>query len=355
MIDPLRETVLSLVATIQSTADHRATGFLIGNTADIFDLGSFYPTPLRQTPELVYAGTIVKNVETAGKIAEIVDGRVDYIFVDAEKKIRRIYFGANDAGNIERKVRERAKKSKILTYKGNDLGVEAVDLLLGQLAVNLGNMQIAIVGSGNVGSKVALKLVERGVHVRVYRRNQERLQVITEGINEIKSEHTLSSVVVCDTLFGACVGADAIIGCANEKDIIPESMVHNMNPYGQRILIDAGKGCFSADVVNNARYTVFRIDVSTVQQLLFSALVKTHLNFLQLTGRISLEREGIRLVSLGLLGRYGEIVVDNIHTPTHIIGIADGKGSLLQDTTPLEESIQKLKDIMMSRVNKESV
>lgn len=342
----INEKVLSLLATVKSAAGSRATGFLIGNTSDIFDAGDFYPTPLRQTPELVYAGTIVKNVETAGKIADIIDGKADYIFVDAEKKIRRMYFGANDVGNIERKVRERAKKSRILTYKGNDLGVESVDLLLGQLAANLGNMQIAVVGSGNFGSKVALKLVERGAHVRVYRRNRERLRAITAGINEIKSEHTLSTVAMYNTLEEVCAHADVIIGCSNEKGIIPESMVQTMNPRGPRLLIDAGKGCFSPDVVNDARYTVYRVDVSTVQQLLFSALVKTHSTFAQSTGRTSLESEGIRLVSLGLLGRYGEIVVDNIHNPAHIIGVADGKGTLLQDTAPFTEALRKLKDAM---------
>lgn len=340
------EKVASLLAAITAKAGSRATGFLIGNTSDIFDAGDFYSTPLRQTPELVYAGMIVKNVETAGNVADMVDGKVDYVFVDAEKKIRRIYFGADDAGNIEREVRERAKKSHILTYKGNDLGVEAVDLLLGQLAANLGGMQIAVVGSGNFGSKVALKLVERGAHVRVHRRNMERLRAITAGINEIKSEHTLSTVAMHDTLLGACAGTDAIIGCSNEKGIIPESMVQKMNAQGPRLLIDAGKGCFSPDVVNDARYTVYRVDVSTVQQLLFSALVKTHSTFAQSTGRIVLEPEGVRLVSLGLLGRYGEIVVDNIHDPTYIIGVADGKGTLVQDVTPFAEALQKLKDSM---------
>lgn len=351
----ITEKISSMLTAVKAAASRRATGFLIGNTSDIFDANDFYPTPVRETPELAYAGAIVKNVATAGTIADMVDGKVDYIFVDAEKKIRRVYFGANDVGNIERAVREHVRASHILTYKGNDLGVEAVDFLLGQLAVNLGNLHIAVIGSGNLGSKVALKLVERGARVRVYRRNQERLRVITAGINEIKSEHTLSSVVMSDTLLEACDGADAIIGCSNEKGIISALSVQGMRAQGPRLLIDAGKGCFDADVVNDARYMVFRIDVSTVQQALFGALVKAHKTFAQSTGRVAFAGEGIRLVSLGLLGRYGEIVVDNIHAPAHIIGVADGKGSLLQDTTAFAVQLQRLKDGMISREKQEHV
>lgn len=338
--------IKKLLSEIAVGSGGRATGFAIGNTSDIFDGKDFYPTPLRQTSGLIYAGAVVKNVETAGIIAELVDGRVEYIFVDAEKKIRKIYYGPDDAGNIERIIREKVKKSNILTYKGNDLTVEATDLLLGQLMVDLGRMHIGIVGSGNLGSKVALKLVERGAHVKVFRRNLARLKLIVDGLNAIKSDNVLAAITFCDTLGKACKDADIIIACANEKEIISKPMVALMNPHGPGILIDAGKGCFSNAVLQEYPQAIYRVNVTTVQQAFFDAAVKTRLMFKRPMGRITLEREGITLVSTDILGRLGEIVVDNINAPTMILGVADGKGSFFQDASSFEVKLNALKKLI---------
>ena len=78
-------------------------------------------------------------------------------------------------------------KSKIYTYKGNDLTVQASDTFLNNYFLKdirgLGGKKILILGSGNIGSKLVLKLVESGAEVFLYRRNLKKLKKIVETIN----------------------------------------------------------------------------------------------------------------------------------------------------------------------------
>ena len=112
----MQKDIETILKNIASRAKGRQTGFVIGNTSGIFERGRFYPIPLRETQTLMYGGVIVRDVTTALQIARQVDGRVDYIILDSEKKIERIYYGKKDVvGNIERHVRRETSKSKIVT------------------------------------------------------------------------------------------------------------------------------------------------------------------------------------------------------------------------------------------------
>ena len=100
--------------------------FLIGNTIKS-NKSNYYFTPPRITDKLVVFGIVVFDESIATNVCKFLDGKVDIIFADAEKKI----FPKKDGtlGNIERSVREEIKKSKIYIYKGNDLSVDSVDLI----------------------------------------------------------------------------------------------------------------------------------------------------------------------------------------------------------------------------------
>ena len=65
--------------------ESKKTVFLIGNTAKI-ENSEFYLTPIRNYDQVVLSGAIVYSEEMARKIARKIDGIIDYVFVDAEKK-----------------------------------------------------------------------------------------------------------------------------------------------------------------------------------------------------------------------------------------------------------------------------
>ena len=91
--------------------------------------------------------------------------------VDAEKKY---YQKAEIPGNIERRVRESIKNSKLLIYKGNDLTVDSIDLFLTYYfnddirGLEAKKLQLL---ERNIGSKLALILLERGSKIVICRRD----------------------------------------------------------------------------------------------------------------------------------------------------------------------------------------
>ncbi len=271
----MAEIIADLIQQINAKAHGRATGFVIGNTSsDMPADQDFYITSPEETADLIYAGVIVKNIETAAWVAQSVDGQVNYIFVDAEKKIKKIYYGPDDFGNIERAVRKAINQSAVLTYKGNSLAVEAIGLLFDQLVVDAGGVEVAIIGAGNVGSKIALMLVECGAPVRLFRRNLDKLKKITDGLNQIKSEHTMAAVTMAENIEEACRGVHVVIGCSGQQSIGKEDLKY-LSQDRPPILIDAGKCCFAEDVVNDPELKIFSLDISIVQKSIFSAILKT--------------------------------------------------------------------------------
>jgi hypothetical protein len=337
----MKEEIAEILQVIKKSAKGRATGFVIGNTSDLFPKGHYYLTPMRETQELLYAGVVVRDVTTATAIAKQIDGQVDYVFVDDEKKIREIYYGPNDAGNIEKTVRGIIKKSSLITYKGNDLTVEAVDALVCNLLPEVSGSRIAIIGMGNFGSKVALKLVERGVHVSVFRRDAKKLKKISEGLNQVKSEHTISQIVPAKNIASSTRGADIVIGVTNEKEVITKAMLAAASP--DVILIDAGKGCFAKDVTSDPHYRIFRADVSIMQKHIFLGLIRTRAYFSKKLGRRYIPELDETLISTGLLANPGEIIVDDIEWPKVVIGIAASGGVLEKSSPKMKQRVSQIK------------
>ena len=102
---------------------------------------------------------------------------MDYIFLDAEKKFHQNFRTMVLRLTLKDLEKEMIKKSKILIFKANDLTLDAIDIFLSQITLDdirgMGNKKITILGAGNLGSKLALRLVERGANVCINRRNKK--------------------------------------------------------------------------------------------------------------------------------------------------------------------------------------
>jgi hypothetical protein len=341
------EKLLNLIREIRSTADRegKMTGFAIGNTAKI-DAHSLYYTPIRNTSIMVVGGAIVYSENQAIELARYVDGQVDYILVDAEKKVPDELSLSGEPANVERAVRESVKLSTLWIYKGNDVSVEAVDTLLAQLTkdniTGIGGRKVAILGVGNLGAKLALKLVERGASVAIYRRNQEALETIAAAINYIKPTYTRARVVAVISNENAAEGADVLIGATQGIPVITASMVEALS--ADAIIVDVGKGVLFPEAAQKAEQRdipVYRLDVSAAFEGLIYRLWAMEKIIENKMGRRRYNGESI--VAGGLLGREGEIVVDDISEPTQVYGIADGKGDFIREVN--EEQVRRLQKV----------
>ncbi|WP_127717831.1 NAD(P)-binding domain-containing protein [Halobacteriovorax sp. HLS] len=296
------------------------TCFTISSTSKHIDF--FYYTPTRVHNNFSLCGVVVSNTQEAIEFAQLADGHFDYIAVDSEKKIcpsRYTYDG--DEGNIKGEVQDIVRKSKLLTYKANDITVDAIDQFTCEKVKNLSNVKIAIVGAGNIGFKVALKLVERGFWVNLYRRNQELLVKQSEIINEIKPKGTLAKAIPCDSIGSTVKGCDVIIATATTSSLIS---IDHLNESEAKLLIDCGKNCFSQEIME--KYTVFRTDIT------FDILYK--LQCVKDSNETLYPRHGAKTIDntryvSGVSGTKGDIIVSDISKPLEtVIGVCDGLGNV---------------------------
>jgi len=316
-----------------------STAFSIGSTVKPSFNSYYYFSPIREVSGTVLGGAIVYSEKHAIEIAKIVDGRVDCVLVDSEKKIPSEPGDVGVIPNIERRVSEQIRESKLSLFKGNDLTVDAVDSLISYLNKDelggVGRKNVTILGAGNIGAKLALKLVERGAEVRLTGRNQEKLQQVAVAINLIKPSATVATVTPMANNDQASIGADILIGATNGIPVISAETVKIVEE--DAIIIDVGKGTLTDDAVEVAQkrnLKIFRLDVkSSLAGLIAMQSMTEQMATLEM-GRRQVGQ--YQLVS-GLLGYKGEVVVDNIVEPACVYGIADGQGDFLANISRKEK------------------
>ena len=304
--------------------------FFISNTAKFKNV-PFYFTPIRETKNFYYFGITLFNDLFVKKICRIIDGNFDTIFVDTEKKSLNLK-KKNYLTNVERAVKENIKKSYLKFYKANDLTVDAaenfLELRFKNEVRNLGGKKILIIGVGNIGFKLCLRLIERGANVEIFRRDTKKLNQICQLINFIKPAGNKSRVKPFKLGKNKLNNFDIIICCAKGTNIIKLKKINELKR--NVILLDVGKGMFDQKTLDNLSkndLTVFRLDVSPSLDMavenseIFKLLEKKKYNIVKI-GKYN-------LVSSGLLGKKNDIIVDDAKNPKIIFGICDGKGDFI--------------------------
>lgn len=333
-METLDEEIGKIVLEVNRLArlESKLTGFCIGNTRKIISTGLYF-SPLRKTSRLIAGSVIVYDVDQAVAVARAVDGRVDYVLVDTEKKISTELYGPNNVGNVERAVRETVKKSRVLTYKGNDLTVDSIENLIVQILSTyprgLSGKRAAIIGAGNVGSKLALKLVERGMDVSLIRRDRVKLAAIVTALNIIKPEETLAKVFAGADNLSIAQGADLLVGLTQGTPVITVSMIDALAPGA--VLMDGGKGCCEPDAIRRAQdknIPIYRADIRPGFEGHMGTALETERIVEYALGRA--EFDGVPVVSGGLLAGPNEVVVDSIADPHAVFGIANGLGDFVR-------------------------
>lgn len=327
----------------------RLSVFTISSTTKVPERKQPYLTPLRPVVHGCIGGAVVFSQTQAILVCAQVDGLVDMVLVDAEKKmgiqfgqpsdilaefgmeipyvteVTRVYV---DMGNLSAACANHIKKSRFQEFKPNDITVEAVWLQLTSHFKVLSGRRFAIIGVGNIGFKLALKLVESGSTVEIVRRDLSRGMLMADVINIVKPQSTLAISHFNPDPMQACLFSDAIIGCTGGNPVIRWEMVQGMKKNG--ILIDVGKGSFYVDAVKNAIQNgvpIYRCDVTSSIDGLIASVERNRVHFSQEMGRAKCPWGGY-LISGGHMGLAGDIIVDHYQKPTRILGVSDGAGDM---------------------------
>ncbi len=322
-------------------------GFLIGTTSSSADNQTeAYMTPVRKINGGNIFGVVVYSQTEAIIISHEIDGLVDAFFVDAEKKLPLVfnpnydllehyglaqYKSANamEYGNISSVCAQIIKKSEYFQYKANDISVDAVWHYLVLRFKELSGKRFVIYGSGNIGNKIALKLVESGANVTMLSKHPEKANVIVNAINMIKNRHVLSNVQLSHQPLHAAVNADGVIGCTNNVQVVTAEMVKVMNSNG--VVIDLGKGTIFDNAIEECLtrgIDTWRVDITAMLSGLVMNNYKTQ-DLIQLQyGRLKMASD-LFFVSGGYIGKKYDVIVDNIHSPKIVFGICNSPGNVM--------------------------
>jgi hypothetical protein len=302
---------------LESKKSKKQTGLILNTTSKKHSISPIL-LPVRKTSNLICLGMTISKKNQLSNFLKNIDGKFDYIFIDAEQKSKELI-------NLVQIVEKNIHKSKIFTYKNNDSTAEAADTFLQQLIDFSKNNKISIVGAGNIGSKLALKLVERGHNVFLSRRKLSDSLKIATALNLIKPKVCTAKVIGTDLKFIA-KNCNILISFSTTP-IINKKMIIQMSKNG--IILDGGIGTLKNDAIllaHSKNIEIIRLDARAG----FSGTLTTLFETKELVEKIfgTKKIKNIEIIAGGFYGKSSSIVVDRLDHPSEIIGIADGKGGL---------------------------
>ena len=323
-----------------------------------------YTTPVRFLENSLISGVVVFSQTQSIIVTNIVKDFVDGFLVDVEQKhnmkatinsdtlkyFQDKYFINGDIKyeSILSIVRAIVADDRIIEYKANDITVDAIWTFLSTKLNYLSGKKIAIIGCGNIGSKLALKLVESDVNVVLVRRDSSKGKLIANAINLIKPPLSKSYASYNSSAIQASKFCDVIIGAANTNNpVITWDMIKNMSKNG--FVVDIGKGNIEANAIKKSiekNIDVIRGDIAAALYGFVSQKQQMQEIVQNKIGRANIDSD-INLVSGGVLGRCGDIVVDSFTSPSFVYGVANGSGSIKTDLNLIDKkNIEKVKKII---------
>lgn len=350
----------------QSERTGKTVLFTISSTSKEDEFNRPYLTPLRETNTELVSGVVVRSLDQSAIASLLIDGKAARVFVDAEGKkgldvnhnpymFIRLGFEPPADGLPDSMVdvcRKLIIKSDLRLYKPNDQTVESVWFFI-EAKIKAFD-KVCVIGAGNIGFKLALKLVETGYPVSLHRRNSQVGFQLTETINRVLPVLTQVRAAFFEDPLEAAHGAKVLIGTTDGFPAITPAMVRQLAP--QALVLDVGKGTLTAEAIQECLvlgHQVFRTDIASGLEGFLAGLARNDKILEKELGRRTIE-PGINVISGGYMGGYGDIIVDNFLNPKLIIGIADGKGDLLRVwTEEQEKAIAKLKAFILSQKDEE--
>jgi alanine dehydrogenase len=206
----------------------------------------------------------------------------------------------------------------------------------------VGGKKVLIIGLGNIGFKISLKLVENGATVFLFRRNHKKLLNLKNAINNIKPSATASKALILKKAPRNFKNYDLIIGSSDQASIISYNQVKDVGK--KALVIDIGKGNFSQEAIQyliQNKINIFRLDVTSsyfsyLDNLIYTEKMYDKKNYI-------FNKNTIKFVSQGIVGQKNDIIVDDVNNPKLIYGICDGKGNFFQmSNLQKEQEIKKI-------------
>ncbi|NVL89471.1 MAG: 4-hydroxy-2-oxovalerate aldolase [Desulfobacterales bacterium] len=273
------------------------------------------------------------------EIIAVADGVVDILLVDAELKPY-----LNEP--LFTKGRSLAKQSRVVGYKDYDVWVRSVDQDIRMMLKDIRGRQITVCGTDNLSLKLVLSMLEQGARVTLTGATSDKLEVFGDS---------LKRMALCTGFLGieadpveAARAAEVMVSFSRRELLVSRAMVEVMAAHG--IIFDGGIGSVPPEVIaycNECGMRIIRPDMRAVLACELASLLGTDRTVNELMGRG--EIAGVQVVAGGLVGKYGDIVVDSVSNPSRVVGVADGCGRVLYVPTEFTDQIEAVEREIVRR------
>jgi hypothetical protein len=295
---------------------------------------NFFILPRRKALNYKSVGFFIGNEVICENVCKYIDGKAKYILVDTENKQNFNLFSI---------AKKNISKSQVIPFKPNDVTVESCDLLVRHLfEEDIQGKKVLIFGSGNLASKMALRLAERQAEVFVWARNQEKASTIVDALNYILPKYNDTKIKLFHKDEN---GFDLMISFLSAENVIGADFFNYLKKDGT--VIDGGINNFSKDFIEvalNSGVSFVRLDTRIAfHYALMSLNLETFYFFDNVFGTRKIEQ--IRCVAGGILGKQGDVIVDQIKHPTQVIGVANGLGGVKHECELTDEERRKISTI----------
>ncbi len=292
-----------------------------------------YLSANRETEKTISINFIFRETSQLKQIIEFFDGKVSFFLIDCEVK--------NEVDNLEELSIPLIRKSRYHLVKPNDYAVAAMDEFLANSYRSLKGITVGIVGAGNLGGKIALLAAERGAQVKLYGRDLKKTASIVEGLNLLFKART--KIVASLNLEEVAMNTHCLIGATSGTPAIDVASVELLAKNA--MIIDAGNNTFFPNAIRFATENgikAYCLSAMAGYEASIANWIATRNSISQIgTRKVS---DDVTLVSLGLIGKHGDVLVNNVSNPTKVFGVCDGNGDLLspEEATPFIERYNSL-------------
>ena len=315
--------VISLQNTVSSSPDKQSLYFL----------------PIRVFKNYIFAGICNGNKMENYEFLEKMQFMSTYVLVDVEKKFPWIASHELELeyhGNIEGVLEKHIDTKKLIHIWPNSMTVDSCLKQISSKNRNLSASKIAVIGVGNIGFKLTLRLIEAGCKVSISSRDFDRTLDLANTINRIKPRSTISSPVTHRTTSTCVIDQEYIIFCTGATIKIDKVLINNIK-------------------ANTTIFTLSRININEeVENLIKKKNISiqtidiTPFYFLEITKKIAFDcsPKPLRvksnnkfLISGGFNGKNGDVVVDNANQPSIVLGTISQDGRFLRQIDTWEDWI----------------
>ncbi len=322
----IKNKISGLISEIhkRACASGKHSFFCIGTTMNVYNEAYFFSS-IREGDFYVCGNIMISDVHNLREIVGIIDGQVNEIMIDVEKK-------KSSCIKMDDIIRQCVKKSTVGYFRGNVVAASSFEHLFTNYcrskAIVFTGRSVCLIGAGHLGIKIAEILVEYGMDVYVYDSNRDRTKKVVESVNTMVARGCNGCIhYICmkDIVKKKYL---VIIGATNGIPVITVEMIKSLDTDG--FLIDAGLRTLTEPAVCKAIQKDIPV-LCLISKPGFDGMMFSHFGYRKIVDAIKKRTvdEGFSLVSGGMIGEHGDVIVDNAITPKSIIGIAKGNGLVL--------------------------